>query len=271
MLTAFESVVVDVTDFESARRAYALLLGREPIEVDFDPAQGTRIARFALANAALELRAIPERGADGAATIGLREADGIAGIRLAGVFDSGDRLRPGRAAGPTVPIELIGSPASVASWPASGDDESGGRVEGLDHVVIASPDPEPTSRHLAEDLGLRRALDRRFPERGLRLIFFRIGGVTLEIASPLAAPAPPTPATGGDAFHGLAWKVSRIDALHARLGAAGFALSAVRDGHKAGTRVASLRGALHGVPTLLIEHPPHPAGDPPGARAGGSA
>ena len=32
-----------------------------------------------------------------------------------------------------------------------------------------------------EQLGLRLALDKEFPERGMRLLFFRIAGVTVEL------------------------------------------------------------------------------------------
>ena len=144
------------------------------------------------------------------------------------------------------------------------DIDPAAQVAGLDHVVVASPDPERTRRYLAEDLGIRLALDRSFAERGLRLIFFRLGGVTLEVASALGQT---TAVAGRDAFHGLAWKVGRIEAIHARLRAGGLEVSEIRPGHKAGTRVASLRRSVHGVPTLLIEHPPRATPAPIGTEA----
>ena len=190
----------------------------------------------------------------------LRAEGGIAGIRFCCTPTPGARLRPGRLEGPTVPIELVSetdSPAapsdpdepragtSAAREIGSRDIDPAAQVAGLDHVVVASPDPERTRRYLAEELGIRLALDRSFAERGLRLIFFRLGGVTLEVASALGQT---TAVAGRDAFHGLAWKVGRIEAIHARLRAAGLDVSEIRPGHKAGTRVASLRGSVPRCP-----------------------
>lgn len=281
MLTRFHSVVVDVGDFEVAARDYALLLGRAPVLTSPDPSHGSRRAHFILSNARLELRELgaarpgstdsPAARAvsrSGESVLPLRADGGIAGIRFCCTVAPGARLRPGRIEGPTVPIELVDetdSPAAPAGreMPHGGapvtraighaDIDPAAQITGLDHVVVASPDPERTRRYLAEDLGIRLALDRNFAERGLRLIFFRIGGVTLEVASALGQT---TAVVGRDAFHGLAWKVGGIEAIHARLRAGGLDVSEIRPGHKAGTRVASLRRTFHGVPTLLIEHPP---------------
>lgn len=268
MLRSVHSVVVDVVDLEAAVRDHAVLLGCAPTATGRDPVQGSRFARFRLSNGQLELRTREPGAPSGAPPSGIpfRDGEGLAGLRLAGELEPGASLRPGCVEGPSVPIELVveseTAEVSPSPMPATGspdaDVDPAARIDGFDHVVVASPDPERTRRHLGDTLGLRLALDRRFPERGLRLLFFRIGGVTIEVAASLAQGAP---TAGGDAFHGLAWRVPRIEALHARLRAAGFALSEIRDGHKAGTRVASLRTPFYGVPTLLIEPPPRaPAG-----------
>ena len=255
MLTGFHSVVVDVADFDAAVRDYALLLGCAPADAARDPAHGMRSARFSLSNAQLELRGLGAGAERTAPSPGLpvRGEEGIAGLRFAFRPAPGSRFLPGWLAGPTVPIELV---AEVAEPPAGSSGPSA-TVEGLDHVVVVSPDPERTRRYFAEELGIRLALDRSFAERGLRLIFFRLGGVTLEVASALAA----TPVgSRRDTFQGLAWKVTRIEAIQTRLLDAGFDVSEIRMGHKTGTRVATVRGPVHGVPTLLIEHPPRDAG-----------
>jgi catechol 2,3-dioxygenase-like lactoylglutathione lyase family enzyme len=119
----------------------------------------------------------------------------------------------------------------------------------LDHVVVASDDLEAARRLYAGALGLRLALDRRFEARGLRILFFRLAGTTLEIAGPLAPP--PAPAAS-DRFGGLAYRVADVAAARARLLAEGFDVSEPRDGFKPGTRVCSVRSGTHGVPTLLI-------------------
>lgn len=121
-------------------------------------------------------------------------------------------------------------------------------VDALDHVVVLSPDVEGTRAVYQDKLGLRLALDRSFEERKARLLFFRVGGCTVEIGGRLGVePQPDQP----DRFGGLAWKVADADAAHARL-ASDFDVSEVRSGHKAGTRVFTVRGEPCGVPTLFI-------------------
>jgi catechol 2,3-dioxygenase-like lactoylglutathione lyase family enzyme len=124
-----------------------------------------------------------------------------------------------------------------------------GAVEALDHVVVRSADPEATRRLYGESLGLRLALDRSFPERKVRLLFFRVGGVTVEIASQLDAPAD---SAQPDRLWGLAWRVPDADAARARLVEAGFPVTPVRSGNKAGTRVCTVERDTCGVPTLVI-------------------
>jgi len=266
MLTALHSVVVEVEDLVAATRDFAGLLGVRAEVVPVPPGGAASGAIFRLRNARLELREAPRSGA------GASPREGIAGLRLAGRFGAGTGLVPGPVAGPTVPIELVPersgdvgmeADGSRAATDTAGDDAS---ITGLDHVVVATGDPERLRRFFVEELGLRLALDRSFPERGLRLLFFRLGGVTIEVAAAIAAGTPA--GAGPDRFHGLAWKVDRLDAVHARLSAAGFALSAIRPGHKPGTRVCTVDAPVHGVPTLLIEHGLVSSRLPTDARAG---
>ena len=67
--------------------------------------------------------------------------------------------------------------------PPLSDEESA--ISGLDHAVVRSADPEASKALYGEGLGLRCALDREFPKWGSRLIFFRVGGVTVEVAASL--------------------------------------------------------------------------------------
>ena len=122
-------------------------------------------------------------------------------------------------------------------------------IRALDHVVVFSADVEAT-RDFYRDLGIRLALDRTFEKRGVRLLFFRIGGVTIEIGGRLGVERQPD---GTDRFGGLAWQVPDIDAIRSRLLADRFDVSEIRDGNKAGTRVCTVREPVHDVPTLLIE------------------
>jgi len=238
VLTRLDSVLVDVPDPGAAARDFGRLLGIEPT-VEGDPGgRGTVVLE--LANVRLVLRAGGAPGAPAAAGV-------VGGLRFACVPQPGTLFAPGPVAGPSVPIELVAESGPAAS--------AAGSCPGLDHVVVATPDPERAQRFFGDGLGLRLALDRRFPERGLRLLFFRLAGVTLEVAASLDAPSPDG-AAGPDAFHGLAFRVPDLGATHARLLAAGFPLSPIRAGHKPGTRVCTVRGGVQDVPTLLIEHPP---------------
>jgi catechol 2,3-dioxygenase-like lactoylglutathione lyase family enzyme len=127
-------------------------------------------------------------------------------------------------------------------------------------VVVLSGDPEATRKLYGETLGLRLALDRVFEERRLRLLFFRVGGVTVEIAQRLdAAPE------ARDRFLGLSFEVPDADAARERVAAAGFDVSEVRPGMKPGTRVCSVRGRPLGVDTLLIQPVSRDAGRRPAA------
>ena len=97
-----------------------------------------------------------------------------------------------------------------------------------------------------EQLGIRLALECEL--RGTRMLFFRIGGVTLEVVLDPAL-------TDSDALWGHAFRVRDIDAAHARMKSAGFDLSELRDGLKPGTRIFTVRDGNGNVPTLVLRDP----------------
>jgi len=120
----------------------------------------------------------------------------------------------------------------------------------IDHVVVHTTDPARAIALWRDRPGFRLALDREFPERGLRLLFFRSGGITLEYASPLPAPAGQQ---GDDRLHGVSYRVPDLAARRERLLAAGVDVSEVRRGMRPGTTVATVRSGTAGVPTLLLQ------------------
>jgi catechol 2,3-dioxygenase-like lactoylglutathione lyase family enzyme len=119
-------------------------------------------------------------------------------------------------------------------------------VNALDHVVVRTADPDAAIALYRDGLGVRLALDRMIG--ATRMLFFRVGGVTLEVVHDAGR-------ADQDAFHGLAYRVGEIEAAHARMAGLGFALGELRAGNKPGTRVFTVRDGTSGVPTLVIWDP----------------
>src|SRR5262249_23315428 len=90
----------------------------------------------------------------------------------------------------------------------------------IDHVVVQSPDLDRAVALWRDRVGVRLALDRDFPQRGLRILFFRSGGVTLEFGGTLEKGG-----TGPDVLWGVAYQVADLGACRERLLAAGVAVS----------------------------------------------
>jgi catechol 2,3-dioxygenase-like lactoylglutathione lyase family enzyme len=194
--------------------AYRLLLGVEPI-----PLAGG-VYRFQLARGAVEI----EPG-----------EPGMQSICFVGTPDAG---WPAAFHG----LRVLTAPARrTAAAPDVG--------VAIDHVVVRTPDLERAIDLWRDRAGLRLALDRAFPERGLRLVFFRSGGITLEFASAHAE----APSDAADRFHGVSYRVPDLAARRDRLLRAGIEVSELRAGMRPGTSVVTVRSGTAGVPTLLLE------------------
>ena len=236
---AFDHVGLGAPDPAGAARDWSLVLGLAPVE---RPDGGFR---FQFDRGALEIAA----GSPGPSGLGFHHAD----------------ARPGPAELHGVAlawVPVVGAPDArpVVSTPAGDavrDVETGaGQVHAIDHVVVRTLDPDRAIASWRDVLGLRLALDRSFPDRGLRMLFFRSAGVTIEFVAPVGTVDP----AARDAIDGIAWQVRDVDACRSRLLEAGLDVSEVRRGHKPGTRVATLRSGTGGLPTLLIESPPSASG-----------
>lgn len=209
-----DSVRLGVPDPDAAVRAYTVLL-------DVIPTTAGDVRRFQLGRGAIEIAA----GAGGIESLCFLVPDGS---RLPDVV-------------PGIPIRVRhGTP------PAHDD----GAPVAIDHVVVNSNDPARAMATWRDAAGLRLALDREFPARGLRLLFFRSNGITLEYATPM--PLPDGDA-GADLLWGVSYRVSDLATRRERLLAAGVDVSEVRVGMKPGTTVATVRNGTAGVPTLLIQ------------------
>jgi catechol 2,3-dioxygenase-like lactoylglutathione lyase family enzyme len=279
VLASFDHAVIAVRDLDAASAGYAALLGRAPSWRGHHPGAGTANSLFRLANGYVELLAQAGAGPIGD---GLRAAiesrgEGLVGLafgtpdaarcasawREVGIAATGPDPGEGRDAGSgavrrwrtaTLPLQasrgvlLFAIEHTAGELPQTHVDPAG--ISALDHVVVTSTDLEASRAIYADLLGLRLALDRRFEARRIRILFFRIAGVTVEVAGALG---PADPAEAGDRFGGLAYRVDDVGATRERVAAAGFDVSSVRDGAKPGTRVCTVRDGTHGVPTLLIE------------------
>lgn len=120
------------------------------------------------------------------------------------------------------------------------------RVTSIDHVVVATHDTERAAALYGARLGLDMALDQRDASGRTTIMFFRCGDMIVEVLN--------DPRAGGDdKLWGISWRVDDIEASHARIAEAGFDVSEVRTGRRAGTRVFTVRDAPGGVATLIIE------------------
>ena len=289
MFDALDHVILAVRDLADATRRYATLFARRPSWRGEHPGQGTANTLFRLHNTYLELLAPEGDGplgrmltarleSHGEGPLGLAfatrdveaahaelTARGLAPAPvLAGLgrdADSGLIRRWRTALLPTDRTRGVlllaiehGSPDLLPEAAPVGPIDA--VVSGIDHAVVQTPDAEAAIALYRDGLGLRLALDRSFPDWGMRLVFLRVGGITIEIAQPLldAALASEGQQAGStDQLWGLSWRVPSADAARARLVAAGVDVSEVRPGRKPDTRVISVKDGTCGVPTLLIE------------------
>jgi catechol 2,3-dioxygenase-like lactoylglutathione lyase family enzyme len=217
-----DSVQIGVADIEEASAAYALLLGVESIRLP----ENRR--RLQLARGAVELEA---------------GEPGVHSIRF--VTEAADERPPAPAGGYNGLRVLASDPFEVPPPAALAD-----AAEAIDHVVVRTPDPDRAIRLWRDQVGLRLALDRAFPERGLRLVFFRSGGITLEFAG---SHPPPAVSEGPDSFFGVSYRVPDLEARRERLLRAGLDVTPIRPGMRPRTSVATVRSGAAGVPTLLLQ------------------
>jgi len=216
-----DSVQLSVADVAEATQAYTILLGVEPL------ARPSGVQRFQLAPGAVEI----EPG-----------DRGIRAIRFVGP--------PGEAAGWPPPEDFEGLQVEVVADPGVPTPPRLPAAQAIDHVVVRTPDPDRAIALWRDRLGLRLAFDQTFPSRGLRLLFFRSGGVTFEFA---ASDPPAEDRRGPDLLWGISYRVVDLDAHRERLLGAGLDVTPARPGHKPGTRVVTVRSGTCTIPTLLLE------------------
>ncbi len=125
-------------------------------------------------------------------------------------------------------------------------------VATLDHVVINTASPDRALALYGARLGLNLALDRSNADWDARLMFFRTGGLTVELAHRLSKGESAAP----DKLWGMSWRVPDIEAAHQRLKAAGLQVSDTRQGRRPGSTVFTLKSGTLDVPTLILASEP---------------
>jgi len=246
MIKGLDHVAIAVEDITAAVEQYTLLLGVPASAASEAP--GQRAALFALTNARILLVEADTR-LDGVEALGLSVTDGEQAVSRLSATELPEH--PGEIGGAklwalpqnatrALTLRLVARTNAVLPTANSFATNS---VDALDHVVIRSAAPEDAVALYNRALGIRLALDRVLG--GVRMLFFRTGGVTLELIADATAGA-------ADSFYGLAYRVRDLEAAHARLTAAGVVLTEPRVGRKSGTHVFSVRSSTCGVPTLFI-------------------
>lgn len=291
MFDALDHVILAVRDLGDASRRYSTLLSRRPSWHGNHPGWGTANVLFRLDNTYLELITPYGDGLLGRTVAAHLDQRGDGPIGLAFATSDIDTTHAQLAANGLEPSPVspgLGRDIDTAAtrrWrgvvlPETRtrgvlmlviEHESPDRlpeatpvgsadavVTGLDHAVVSTSDADAVITLYRDGLGLRLALDRSFPDWGMRLVFMRVGDTTVEIAQPLRdAPLP----ADTDQVWGLSWRVPNAEAARSRLAAAGLDVSEVRPGRKPGTRVVSVKDGTCGVPTLLIEPAQRPRQD----------
>lgn len=279
MISALDHVVVLTGDIEAATAAYQTLFARSPSWKNFG--DGAARVLFTLDNTTLELMAPSGEGenADRIRSVLITQGEGLASL----CFRTNDiermRRRLERLTLKPEPVAAVESQDAISgatlSWKrtrAATDATGGvrmfflerekerplsvrtttGAITAMDHVVVATADPERAAALYGARLGLDMALDRSHPDWG-RLMFFRCGDLIVEIAHKPGKQKDKTIENAPDRLRGLCWRASDIDATHARLAADGVDVSEIRTGRKPGTRVMTVRSGTCNVPTLIVQ------------------
>ena len=223
-----------------AKRAWFWLanMGLEVIAPDGEGPAGDRLrARLEEAGEGVWLVAFAANDFDATATLCERRGLAISGrTRRAVMFE------PASTGGVQVALMNFPPLPSAATGP----------VTALDHVVIRTADADRAVANFGGRLGLDLRLDRSNEAWGVRQLFFKAGDAVVEFGASLTAPTSEAP----DSFGGLAWRVPDPVAAQGTMAAAGFDVSEVRKGRKAGTHVFTVRDAPGGVPTLMLSTEP---------------
>lgn len=276
MITGLDHLVLLARDIENATRVYETLLGVQPAWRTIGGGVATTI--FTLANTSLEImaptgdgpaadrvKARLEADGEGLASLAFRVRDIDAyqrrlkrvGLDPEDIISSGStnaidgaklnwrRTRTNVDATSHVRLFFL----DMAQERPRSERSKDALVAGLDHAVIATPNPDRAAALYGARLGLDMKLDVTLADANLRLMFFACGDVTIEVVHHLHE----APHDDRDRVWGLSWRVANINAAHARLAGAGLDVSGIRAGRRPGTRAFTVHTGAVGVKTLIVQ------------------
>ncbi|HCX16904.1 MAG TPA: glyoxalase, partial [Afipia sp.] len=257
MITGLDHAVVLVRDIEAGVAGYQTLLGRAPVwRAQSD---GAATAIFVLNNTSLELmapagegeaagrvRAVLERQGEGLASLAFEVgdiekahhrltrlglapeaiSDGASTNLASGRTLTWKRTRASAESTHGIRLFFLQRGESLARSP----EIAPAPVDALDHLVIATPDPERTAALYGARLGLDMKLDRTIEALGTRFLFFRTDGLVFEVIHRLKDGR----SDGPDKIYGVSWRVADVAATRTRLEQAGLEVSELREGRKPG-------------------------------------
>ena len=262
MTSGLDHIAIAVNDLEPAQSLYTSLLGVEP---DREDGGGAKRAWFRFHNMALELMAPDGEGGGGVRVRAQLSAHGegmwslaftTSNLETCGKHLARLGLRNALLASPaqalgldpadTGGLQIFMKPESQVRTSLVASD---GAATGLDHVVVHTASPDRALAIYGAKLGLELRLDRSNADWGVRQLFFKAGEAVVEFGASLKSPATDDP----DRFGGMAWRVADAEIARARIAAAGFDVSEVRQGRKPGTKVFTVRGGVPAAPALFVE------------------
>lgn len=229
MTTTFDRIAIAVPDLSAAVEQYQRLFDTPPSVGEFTA--GELVARWSLPNTMIEL------------VQGVVERPQIQGLVFA--LPAGQPLEMPMDNSIGLDIRVCDRHSSVEFRDRHPKAECA--ALSVDHVVLRTSDAQSCIDLFSGELGIRLALDKTVPEWGGRMLFFRAGKLTLEVIESAKDEA------GSSVFWGLAYQCPDLANTVRELGVRGVAVSAVREGRKPGTLVATVKSHCLEIPTLLIQ------------------